>query len=168
VEEAAAVLVGCVQRVARVGRDRVMRGLALRVHGGQAAAQRTAALHLHAVRQLHLVLEGLLLVHSGQAGGRRGRARVRGHVFRRGRGETVEVRVGVGHRERRDRRGAGAVAAARVAGASGVQAGFTEVADRPCVVVVGSGKGSFPGVQPGNTGAVNKVWSTDLVPSETS
>lgn len=166
-EEAAAVLVGCMQRVAGVGGDRVVRGRALAVHRGQASAQRTAALHLHAVRELHLVLDRLLLVHSGGAGGRRRRAGVRGHVFRGGGGEAVEVRVGVGHRERRDRRRAGA-AAAGVAGAGGVQTGFAEVADRPGVVVVSRREGSFSGVQPGNTGAVDEVWSANLVPCEAS
>lgn len=164
-EEAAAVLVGG-QGVGRVGRDGVMRGRALAVHRGQAAAQRTAALHFHAVRQRHLVLNRLLLVHPGR-GGRRG-AGVRGHVFRRGRGETVEVRAGVGRRSERRHRSRAGAAAAGVAGAGGVQAGFTEVADRPCVVVVGGGQGCFPGVQPGNTGAVDEVWSANLVPGEAS
>lgn len=164
-EETAAVLVR-LQGVGRVGRDRVVRGRALAVHRGQAAAQRTTALHFHPVRQRHLVLDRLLLVHSGRGG--RGRAGVRGHVFRRGRGEAVEVRAGVGRRSERRHRGRAGAAAAGVAGAGGVQAGFAEVADRPCVVVVGCGQGCFPGVQPGNAGAVDEVWSADLVPSEAS
>lgn len=69
--------------------------------------------------------------------------------------------------ERRHRSGAGA-ATAGVAGAGGVKAGFAEVADRPCVVVVCSRQSCFPGVQPGNTGAVDEVWPADLVPSEAS
>lgn len=78
------------------------------------------------------------------------------------------MRTGVGRwSERRHRSSAGA-AAAGVAGAGGVQAGFAEVAYRPCVVVVGSGQGRFPGVQPRNTGAVNEVWSANLVPSKAS
>ena len=167
VEEAAAVLVWIRQRVGRVGRDGVVRGLA--VHRGQAAAQRTTALHFHAVRQRHLVgLDRILLVHPGRSGGRGGGAGVRRHVFRRGRGETVEVRAGVGPRGERRHGGRAGVAAAGVAGAGGVQAGFAEVTDRPCVVVVRSGQGSFAGVQPGNPGAVDEVWSADLVPSETS
>lgn len=166
-EEAAAVFVGCMQRVRRVGRDGVM-SLGLAVHRGQAATERTTALHFHAVRQLHLVFDRLLLVHPGRSGGRRGRAGVRRHVFRRGRGETVEVRAGVGSRSERRHRGCAGAAAAGVAGAGGVQAGFAEVADRPCVMVVGSGQGCFPGVQPGNTRAVDEVWSTNLVPSEAS
>lgn len=166
-EETAAVLVGR-QRVGRVGRDGVMRGLDLAVHRGQAAAKWTTALHLHPVRQRYLVLDRLLVIHPGRGGGGRGRARVWGHVFRGSRGETVEVRAGVRRwSERRHRSRAGA-AAAGVAGAGGVQAGFAEVADRPCVVVVGSGQGSFPGVQPGNTGAVDEVWSANLVPSKAS
>lgn len=166
-EETAAVLVGCMQRIGRIGRDGVMRGC-LTVHRGQAAAEGTTALHFHAVRQLHLVLDRLLLVHPGRGRGRRGRAGVWRHVFRGGGGETVEVRAGVGRgSERRNRSSAGA-AAARVAGAAGVQAGFAEVADRPCVMVVGSGQGCFPGVQPGNAGAVDEVWSANLVPSEAS
>lgn len=95
-EEAAAVVVGCRQRIRRIGRDGVMRGRGLAVHRGQAAAERTTALHFHAVRQRHLVLDRLLLVHPGRGGGRGGRPGVWGHVFRRGRGETVEVRAGVG------------------------------------------------------------------------
>lgn len=167
-EETAAVLVGW-QRVGRVGRDGVMRGgRGLAVHGGQAAAERTAALHFHPVRQRHLVLDRLLLVHPGRGGRRRGRAGVRGHVFRRGGGKTVEVRARVGRRSERRHRSRAGAAAAGVAGAGGVQAGFAEVADRPCVMVVGSGQSCFPGVQPGNTGAVDEVWSANLVPSETS
>lgn len=167
-EEAAAVLVRCRQRVGRVGRDGVMSGRSLAVHRGQAAAEGTTALHFHAVRQRHLVLDRLLLVHPGGGGGRRGRAGVRGHVFRRGRGETIEVWAGVGRRSERRHRGRTGVAAAGVAGAGGVQAGFAEVAHRPCVVVVGGGQGCFPRVQPGNPGTVDEVWSANLVPSETS
>lgn len=166
-EEAAAVFVGCMQRVSWVGGDGVMR-LALAVHRGQAAAEWTTAFHFHAVRQLHLVLDRLLFVHPGRGGGRRGRAGVRRHVFRRGRGETVEVWAGVGRRSKRRHRGCAGAAAAGVAGAGGVQAGFAEVADRPCVMVVGSGQCCFPGIQPGNTGAVDEVWSANLVPSEAS
>lgn len=164
-EEAAAVLVWR-QRVRRVRRDGVMRGLA--VHGGQAAAQRATALHFHAIRQGHLVLDRLLFVHPGRRGGRGGRARVWGHVLRRGRGETVEVRAGVGRGSERGHWSRAGAAATGVAGAGGVQAGFTEVADRPCVMVVGSGQGCFAGVQPGNTGAVDEVWSANLVPREAS
>lgn len=166
-EEAAAVLVWR-QRVGRVGRDGVMGGRSLAVHGGQAAAQRAAALHLHAVRQRQLVLDGLLVVHPGRGGGRGGGSGVRGHVFWGGGWETVEVRTRVGRRGERGHRGRAGAAAARVAGAGGVQAGFAEVADRPCVVVVGCGEGCFAGVQPGNPGAVDEVWSTNLVPSEAS
>lgn len=68
--------------------------------------------------------------------------------------------------ERRDRSRAGG-AAAGVAGASAVQTGFAEVADRPCVVV-GGGQRCFPGVKPRNTGAVDEVWSANLVPSKAS
>lgn len=138
-EEAAAVLVRR-QGVGRVRRDGVMGGRSLAVHGGEAAAQRATALHLHAVRQRHLVLDGVLVVHPGGGGGGRCGPRVRGHVFRWGGRETVEVRTRVGRWGERGHRGrAGAAAAARVAGAGGVQAGFAEVADRPCVVVVGCG-----------------------------
>lgn len=49
-----------------------------------------------------------------------------------------------------------------------MQTGFAEVADRPCVVVVGGGQGCFPGVKPRNTGAVDEVWSANLVPSKAS
>lgn len=92
-EETAAVVVGRRQGIGRVGRDGVVRGRGLAVHRAQAAAERTAALHFHPVRQRHLVLDGILLVHPGRGGGRGGRARVRRHVFRRGRGKTVEVRA---------------------------------------------------------------------------
>lgn len=165
-EKAPAVFMGCGERVGRVGRDGVMRSRCLAVHGGQAAAERAAALHLHAVRQRHLVLDRILLVHPG--GGRRGGARVRGHVFRRCRREAVEVRAGMGRRSERGHRGRAGAAAARVAGAGGVEAGFAKVTDRPCVVVVSSGQGGFPGVQPGNAGAVDEVWPTNLVPSKAS
>lgn len=49
-----------------------------------------------------------------------------------------------------------------------MQAGFAEVANRPCVVVVGSGQGCLPWVQPGDSGAVDEVWSANLVPSKAS
>lgn len=75
------------------------------------------------------------------------------------------MRAGVGRRSERRHRGRAGAAAAGVAGAGGVQAGFAEVADRPCVVVVGRGQGCFPGVQPGT---VDEVWSANLVPSEAS
>lgn len=165
-EEAAAVFVGRGERVGRVGRDGVMRGRGLAVHGGQAAAERAAALHLHAVRQRHLVLDRVLLVHPG--GGRGGGARVRGDVFRRGRGEAVEVRAGVGGGGERGHGGRAGAAAAGVSGAGGVEAGFAEVADRPCVVVVRGGQGGFPGVQPGDAGAVDEVWPANLVSSKAS
>ena len=166
-EEAAAVLVRR-QGVGRVGRDGVMRGRGLAVHGGQAAAQGTAALHFHPVRQRHLVLDRLLVVHSGGGGGRGGGAGVWGHVFRWGGGKAVEVRAGVGRRGEGGHRGRAGGAAARVAGAGRVQAGFAEVAHRPCVVVMGGGQGGFPGVQPGDTRAVDEVWSANLVPSKAS
>lgn len=166
-EEAAAVLVGG-QGVGRVGRDGVVGGRGLAVHGGQAAAEGAAALHLHPVRQRHLVLDRLFVVHPGGGGGRGRGAGVRGHVFRWGRGEAVEVGAGVGRRGEGGDRGRAGAAAARVPGAGAVQAGFTEVADRPCVVVVGGGQGRFPGVQPRNTGAVDEVGPADLVPSEAS
>lgn len=167
VEETAAVLVGW-QGVGRVGRDRVMRGRGLAVHWGQSAAEWTTTLHFHPVRQRHLVLDRLLVIHPGRGGGGRGRTGVWGHVFRGSRGETVEVRTGVGRRSERRHRSCAGAAAAGVAGAGGVQAGFSEVADRPCVVVVGSRQGCFPGVQPRNAGAVNEVWSANLVPSKAS
>lgn len=78
------------------------------------------------------------------------------------------MRTGVGRRSERRHRGRAGAAAARVAGAGGVQAGFAEVADRPCVVVVCCGQGCFAGVQPGNPGAVDEVWSANLVPSKAS
>ena len=78
------------------------------------------------------------------------------------------MRAGVGSRGERRHRSRSRAAAAGVTGAGGVQAGFAEVADRPCVVVVGCGEGGFPGIQPGDTGAVDEVWSTNLVPSEAS
>lgn len=87
-EEAAAVLVGR-QRVGRVGRDGVMSGPSLAVHGSQAAAQRTTALHLHPVRQRHLVLDRLLVVHPGRGGGRGRGAGIWGDVFRGCGRETV-------------------------------------------------------------------------------
>ena len=167
-EETAAVLVGCGQRVGRVGRDGVMRGLGLAVHRSQAAAERTAALHFHAVRQRTRVLDRLLFVHPGRGGGGRGRAGIRGHVFWRGGREAVEMRAGVGGRSERRHRSCAGAAAARVAGASVVKAGFAEVTDRPCVMVVRSGQGSFPWVKPTNTGTVDEVRPTNLIPSEAS
>lgn len=166
-EETAAVLVGR-QGIGRVGRDGMMGGRGLAVHGGQAAAQGATALHFHPVRQRDLVLDRLLVIHPGRGGGGGSGAGVWRHVFRGRRGEAVEVRARVRRRgERRDRSRAGA-AAAGVAGAGAVQAGLAEVADRPCVVVVRGGQGCFPGVKPRNTGAVDEVWPADLVPSEAS
>lgn len=118
-EEAAAVLVGR-QGVGRVGRDGMMGGRGLAVHGGQAAAQGAAALHFHPVCQRHLVLDRLFVIHPGRGGGGGRGTRVRGHVFRGCGGEAVEVRAGVRRRsERRDRSRAGG-AAAGVAGAGAV------------------------------------------------
>lgn len=166
VEETAAVFVGCRQRVCGVSWDGMVCGRRLAVHRGQAAAERTTALHFHSVSQL--VFNRLFLVHSRRCGGRGGRTWVWRHVFRRGRGETVEVRAGMGRRGEWGHRGRAGAAAAGIAGAGGVQAGFAEVADRPCVMMVGSRQGCFPRVQPGNTGAVDEVWSANLVPSEAS
>lgn len=164
-EQAAAVFVGGGQGVGRVRGDGVVGGRSLAAHGGQAASERTAALHLHPVRQL--VLDGVLLLHP-VGGGRGGRgARVRGHVLRRGGGEAVEVRAGVGGRGEGGHGGRARAAAARVAGAGGVQAGL-EVADRPRVVVVRRGQRGLPGVQPRDPGAVDEVRPADLVPSEAS
>lgn len=166
-EETAAVLVGR-QRIGRVGRDGVVGGRGLAVHGGQAAAQGAAALHFHPVRQRDLVLDRLLVIHPGRGGGGGSGAGVRRHVFRGCRGEAVEVRARVRRRsERRNRSRAGA-AAAGVAGASAVQAGFAEVTDRPCVVVVRGRQRCLPGVKPRNPGAVDEVWPADLVPSKAS
>lgn len=166
-EETAAVLVRR-QRVGRVGRDGMMGGRGLAVHGCQAAAQGATALHFHAVCQRYLVLDRLFVIHPGRSGGGGSGSGVWGHVFRGCRGEAVEVRAGVRRRsERRDRSRAGG-AAAGVAGGSAVQAGFAEVADSPCVVVVGGRQGCFPGVEPRNTGAVDEVWSANLVPSKAS
>lgn len=168
-EETAAVLVGG-QRIGRVGRDGMMGGRGLAVHGGQTAAQGATALHFHPVCQRDLVLDRLFVIHSGRGGRGGSGAGVWGHVFRGCWGEAVEVRARVRRwSERRDRSRAGAgAAAAGVAGASAVQAGFAEVADRPCVMVVSGGQGCFPGVKPRNTGAVDEVWSADLVPSKAS
>lgn len=169
-EEAAAVLVGR-QRIGRVGRDGVMGGRGLAVHGGQTAAQGAAALHLHPVCQRDLVFNRLFVIHPGRGGGGGSGAGVWGHVFRGRRGEAVEVRARVrrwSERRDRSRAGAAAAAAAGVARAGAVQGGFAEVADRPCVVVVSGGQGCFPGVKPRNTGAVDEVWSADLVPSQAS
>lgn len=71
----------------------------------------------------------------------------------------------MGRRSERGHGGCAGAAAARVAGAGRVKAGFAEVADRPCVMVVRGGQGSFPGVQPRNTGTVDEVWSANLIPS---
>lgn len=163
VEQAAAVLVGRRQGVRGVRGDGMVSGRGLAVHGCQAAAQRATAFHLHAVRQRHLVFDGVLLVHPCGGGGRG--SGVRGHVFWRGRGEAVEVRARVGGGGQGRHWGCPGAATARVSGA-GVQAGFAEVADRPCVVVVRRGQSCLPRVQPGKAGAVDKVRSADLVPSE--
>lgn len=53
-------------------------------------------LQFHTLGQCHLVLYALfVLLPPGAAGARRRYARVRGHVFRRGRGKREEVRTGV-------------------------------------------------------------------------
>lgn len=164
-EETAAVLVGR-QRVGRVGRDGMMGGRGLAIHGGQAAAQGATALHFHPVCQRYLVLNRLFVIHPRRRGG--SGAGVWGHVFWGCRGEAVEVRAGVRRRSQRGDRSRAGGAAAGVSRASAVQAGLAEVADRPCVVVVGGGQGCFPGVKPRNTGAVDEVWSANLVPSKAS
>ena len=71
VEQTAAVVVRRRQRVGGVGRYGMVGGGGLSAHGGQAAPQRTGALHLHPLRQRHLVFDRVLLVHPG-GGGRRG------------------------------------------------------------------------------------------------
>lgn len=167
VEETAAVLVGR-QRIGRVGRDGMMGGRGLAVHGGQTAAQGATALHFHPVCQRDLVLDRLFVIHPGRGGGGGSGAGVWRHVFRGCRGEAVEVRARVRRRSKRRNRSRAGAAAAGVAGASAVQAGFAEVTDRPCVVVVSGGQGCFPGVKPRNTGAVDEVWPADLVPSKAS
>lgn len=92
VEQAAAVLVGSGEGVGRVRGYGVVGGGGLRAHGGQAAPQRAGALHLHPLRQRHLVFDRFLLVHSADGGGGGGRgARVWRHVLRRRRGERVQV-----------------------------------------------------------------------------
>lgn len=165
-EQAAAVLVGCGQGVGGVRGDGVVCGRGLAVHGGQAASERAAALHLHPVRvQLHLVLHRLLLLHPVGRGGRG--ARVRGHVLGRGGGEAVEVRAGVGGRGEGGHGGRARAAAARVPGPGGVQARL-EVADRPGAVVVRRGQRRLPRVQPGDPRAVDEVRPAHLVPCEAS
>lgn len=181
VKQAAAVLVRRGDGVGGVGRYGVVgggRGLAA-AHGGQAAApQRTRALHLHPLRQRHLVLNRFLLVHPG-GGGRRG-AGVRGHVLRRRRGEGVQVGAGVGRRRQRGRGDGVGVAGARVdggeaaggRGAMVVQAGLAEGADGPgvvvVVVVVVSRERRLASVQPGDPRAVEEVRPADLSPREAS
>ena len=63
-EQAPAVLVRRVEGIARVGRDGVVSGRGLSIHRGQAAPERTTVLHFHAVRQRHLILDRIFLVHS--------------------------------------------------------------------------------------------------------
>lgn len=112
-----------------------------------------------------MVLYGLLFVHSRRVGVWRSRAGVRGHVFGRRRRETVEmVRAGVGRRgEGRHGSRTGATTA-RVAGASRMQSGLAEMADCPCVMVVGSRDGRLPAVQPRNARAMDEVWPANLTP----
>lgn len=166
-KQTAAVVVWRGQRICRVGGDGMMRGRCLGAHR-KAAPQGTTSLHFHPVSDRHLVLYGLLFVHSCRAGGRGRGSGVRGDVFRWGRREVVEgMRAGVGRRcEGGDGSCAGA-AAARVAGAGGVQAGLAEVTHRPGVVVGGRER-CLTAVQPGNTGAVYEVWSADLTSREAS
>lgn len=165
-EEAASIFVGG-QRVGRVGGYGVVGGGGgLAVHGSQAAAQGAAALHLHPLSQLHLVL--LLVLHPGRGRGRGCGARVRGHVFRRSRREAVEVLARVRGRGEGGHRSCAGAAAAGVSRSGAVQARFAEVAHSPGVVVVGCRQGCLPGVQPGDTRAVDEVWSADLIPSQPS
>lgn len=96
-EQAAAVLVGRWERVGSVRRYGVVGGGGLGVHGGQAASQRTGALHLHALWQRHLVFDRFLLVDSG-SGRRRRSPWIRRHVFGWRRGESVQMSAGVGRR----------------------------------------------------------------------
>lgn len=74
------------------------------------------------------------------------------------------VRAGVGRRgEGRHGSRTGATTA-RVAGASRMHSWLAEVADRPCVMVVGSREGRFPAVKPRNAGTVDEVWPANRTP----
>lgn len=149
-KQAAAVLVSGRQRVGGIRRYGVMGGGALSAHGGQTASHRARTLHLHPFRKRNVVFNTFLLVHS-----RRGGPRIRRDVLRRRRGESVQVRAGVGRRRERARGGRGRRAAARVdrRQASGgrrarvVQARLAEGAHGPRVVVVGR-QSRFAPVQP--------------------
>lgn len=182
-EEAAAVVVGG-GHVGRVGGDRVVRGR-LGAHGsGQAAAQRAGALHLHAVGQGHLVLEGLLVIlpaAAGRSGGRRGGAAARVGVRRdflgRRRREAEEMRAGVGGRRERGGRGGarrGAAAsgvdrdgAGRRAGRRRVQRPLSERVHRPRVVMVSRRESRFAAIQPRQAGAVEQVRPAHLAAGQT-
>lgn len=74
----------------------------------------------------------------------------------------------MGRRGERRHWGCAGAAAAGIARTSRVQSRFAEVADRPCVVVVGSGKSRFSRVQPRNARAVDEVWPANLIPSQSS
>lgn len=156
VEYAAAVVVGCWERIGRVGWDGMVSWRSLGTHGCQAAPERTTSLHFHTICQRHLVLDGFLLVHSRCCGGWWRRTWVRGHVLRWRWRETVKVVwTGVGRwGERWDWSSAG-TAAAGVTGASRVQSGFAEVTDRPCVMMMSSRESCLAAVQPRNARTVD-------------
>lgn len=74
-KQAAAVVVWRGQGVGWVGRDGMMCGGCLGTHS-QASPKRTTSLHFHAICDGHLVLDGLLFVHSCSGGCRRRRTGV--------------------------------------------------------------------------------------------
>lgn len=67
VEEAAAVVVGG-RHVGGVGGDGVV-GRGLSPHAGEAASERAGALHLHPLRQRHLVLDAVFVLLPGSGRG---------------------------------------------------------------------------------------------------
>lgn len=174
VEEAAAVVVGG-RHVGRVSGDGVVGG-GLGPHAGEAAPERAGALHLHPLRQRHLVLDAVFVLLPGPGGGRRGGGAggvgVRGHFLGRGRGEAEEVGAGVrGRGERRHRGGAGRAAAwvhrdgPGRSGRRGVQGCLGEGVDGPGVVVMGR-QCRLAAVQPRDPGAVDKMRPAHLTPGQ--
>lgn len=184
-EEAPPVVVGGGD-VGGVGGDGVVRG-GLGAHGGcEAAAEGAGALHLHALCQRHLVLEGLLVVGAsaarpsaaaGAPRGGRGRAAaaggVRGDLLGGCRGKAEEVRPRVRGSRACARRGAAPSGVHRQGTRGrtrcrGVQRPLGEGAHRPGVVVVGRRESCLAAVQPGQAGAVEQVGAAHLAPCQAS
>ncbi len=69
-KQTTAVLVWRGERVCWVGWDGMVRGRCLGAHS-QASPKRTTSLHFHPISDGHMILDGLLFIHSCSGGGRR-------------------------------------------------------------------------------------------------